>query len=260
MLAFLERTGKNTLWVIESMGRSHIFLLNLLLGIPSIIPRPRLLTKQIYMVGVLSLSIIVVSGTFVGAVFALQLFYELQKYGAEQSLGVINAISLVRELGPVVAGLLFAGRACSALSAEIGLMKATEQLSSLEMMAIDPVKRVLAPRFMAGFISLPILALTFSMCGILGGHVVGVELLGVDVGAFWSQMQVKVNFVDDVVNGIIKSMVFAFVVSWIALYQGYDCVPTSEGVSRATTKTVVYSSLWILALDFILTALMYGEI
>lgn len=260
MELIVRNTGKNVLSLLESLGRSYIFFINILAGIPSVLVRPGLLIKQIYMVGVLSLSIVVVSGTFVGAVLALQLFYELQKFGAEQSLGVLNAISLVRELGPVVAGLLFSGRACSALSAEIGLMKATEQLSGLEMMAIDPLRRVIAPRFLAGFISMPILALTFSMCGILGGHIVGVELLGIDVGAFWSQMQAKVSFMDDVINGVVKSMVFGTVVTWIALYQGYDCVPTSEGVSRSTTKTVVYASLWILALDFILTALMYGEI
>ncbi len=259
MLSVINATGRCTISFIEGLGRSNIFLVNILLGIPSVILRPRLLIKQIHMVGVQSLSIIVVSGSFVGAVLALQLFYELQKFGAEQSLGVLNAISLVRELGPVVAGLLFSGRACSALAAEIGLMKATEQLSGMEMMAIDPLKRIIAPRFLAGFISLPILALVFSLCGILGGHLVGVELLGIDVGAFWSQMQAKVSFMDDIINGVIKSMVFGFVVTWIALYQGHDAVPTSEGVSHATTKTVVYSSLSILALDFILTALMYGE-
>ncbi len=244
----------------ERIGRSHILLFHTLLGIPSVLMRPLLLTKQIYMVGVLSLIIIIVSGLFVGAVLALQLYYELLKFGAENSLGVLNAVSLVRELGPVIAGLLFSGRACSALAAEIGLMKATEQLSGMEMMAIDPIKRVIAPRFMAGIISMPVLAITFSVLGIIGGHLIGVDLLGIDEGAFWSQMQVKVDFFADVMNGVVKSLVFGFVATWIALYQGYDAVPTSEGVSRATTKTVVYASLAILALDFVLTALMYGEI
>lgn len=244
----------------QRLGRSHIFLFHIILGIPSVVVRPLLLTKQIYMVGVLSLIIIIVSGMFVGGVLALQLYYELLKFGAENSLGVLNAISLVRELGPVVSGLLFSGRACSALAAEIGLMKATEQLSGMEMMAIDPIKRVIAPRFMAGIISMPILAITFSTLGIIGGHLIGVDLLGIDEGAFWSQMQDKVSFSSDVMNGVIKSIAFGFVATWIALYQGYDAVPTSEGVSRATTKTVVYASLAILALDFVLTALMYGEI
>jgi len=169
------------------------------------------------------------------------------------------AAALVRELGPVVTALLFAGRAGSALTAEIGLMKATEQLSGLEMMAVDPVKRVLTPRFLAGFISMPLLAAVFSAVGVLGGHFVGVELLGVDAGAYWSQMQAKIDLHGDIYNGVIKSLVFGFVCSWIALFQGYDAVPTSEGVSRATTKTVVHSALAILGLDFILTALMFGE-
>ncbi len=244
----------------QRLGRSHIFLFQAIIGFPSVLIRPLLLSKQIYMIGVLSLIIIIVSGMFVGGVLALQLYYELLKFGAENSLGVLNAISLVRELGPVVAGLLYSGRACSALAAEIGLMKATEQLSGMEMMAIDPMKRIIAPRFMAGIISMPILAITFSTLGIIGGHLIGVDLLGIDEGAFWSQMQDKVNFFSDVMNGVIKSLVFGFVATWIALYQGYDAVPTSEGVSRATTKTVVYASLAILALDFVLTALMYGEI
>ena len=166
-------------------------------------------------------------------------------------------LSLVRELGPVVAGLLFAGRAGSALTAEIGLMKATEQLSGLEMMAVDPVNRIIAPRFLAGFISMPLLAAIFSAVGILGGYSVGVDLLGVDSGAFWSQIQDKVDFYEDVLNGIIKSIVFGFIISWIAVFEGYDCIPTSEGVARATTRTVVHSSLAVLGMDFVLTAIMY---
>ena len=178
-------------------------------------------------------------------------------YGAEASLGPMVALSLLRELGPVVAALLFAGRAGSALTAEIGLMKATEQLSSLEMMAVDPLRRVIAPRFWAGFISLPLLAAIFSAVGILGAHLVGVDWLGVDSGTFWSVMQSQVSFEKDILNGIIKSLVFAFVVTWIAVYKGYACEPTSEGISRATTSTVVQSSLLVLGLDFVLTALMF---
>jgi len=192
-------------------------------------------------------------------VLGLQGYNTLVDFGAEDSLGVMVALSLVRELGPVVAALLFAGRAGSALTAEIGLMKATEQLSGMEMMAVDPVQRVLAPRFLASFISLPLLAAIFSAVGIYGGYLVGVELLGVDDGAFWAQMQDKVDLRDDIYNGVIKSIVFGFVAGWIALYEGYDAVPTAEGVSRATTRTVVHTSLAVLGLDFVLTALMFGD-
>jgi phospholipid/cholesterol/gamma-HCH transport system permease protein len=210
-------------------------------------------------VGVLSVLIISVSGTFVGMVLGLQGYYILSQFGAEQTLGVMVSASLVRELGPVVAALLFAGRAGSALTAEIGLMKATEQLSGLEMMAVNPIRRVLTPRFFAGFISMPLLAALFSALGVLGGYFVGVGLLGVDDGAYWSQMQSKIDLNKDIYNGVIKSLVFGVVCSWIALFQGYDAVPTSEGVSRSTTRTVVHSSLAVLGLDFVLTALMFGE-
>jgi phospholipid/cholesterol/gamma-HCH transport system permease protein len=213
----------------------------------------------LYAVGVLTAVIIAVSGTFVGMVLALQGYYILSQFGAEQTLGVMVAAALVRELGPVVAALLFAGRAGSALTAEIGLMKATEQLSGLEMMAVDPVRRILAPRFLAGCISMPLLAAIFSALGIVGGYYVGVGLLGVDEGAFWSQMQARIDPGGDVLNGVLKSLVFGLVCSWIALFQGYAAVPTSEGVSLATTRTVVHSSLAVLGLDFVLTALMFGD-
>jgi phospholipid/cholesterol/gamma-HCH transport system permease protein len=225
-----------------------------------VIPRPNLLIKQIYSVGVLSFLIITISGLFVGMVLGLQGFYTLSDFGAEESLGVMVAASLVRELGPVVSALLFAGRAGSALTAEIGLMKATEQLSGMEMMAVDPVKRIISPRFLAGFISMPLLAALFSAVGVIGGHLVGVGMLGVDDGAFWAQMQANIDFQQDIINGVIKSIVFGFVVSWIALFEGYDAIPTAEGVSRATTRTVVNSAFSILGLDFILTALMFGDI
>jgi phospholipid/cholesterol/gamma-HCH transport system permease protein len=192
-------------------------------------------------------------------VLGLQGYWTLSKFGAEDSLGVVVALSLVRELGPVVTALLFAGRAGSALTAEIGLMKATEQLSGMEMMAVDPVKRVVAPRFLAGFIAMPLLAAIFSAVGIFGGYFVGVGQLGVDAGAYWSQMQAQVDLHADIYNGVIKSLVFGFVATWIAVYEGYDATPTSEGVSRATTRTVVHTALAVLGLDFILTALMFGS-
>ena len=213
--------------------------------------------REIYFAGVLSLIIILVSGLFVGMVLALQGYETLQRYGASESLGILVALSLVRELGPVVAGLLFASRAGSAITAEIGLMKATEQIAAMEMMAVDPIARVVAPRFWAGVISMPLLAALFSAMGIFGGYLVGVQLIGVDEGAFWSQMQAAVDVRDDIMNGVIKSVVFGVAVTWIAVFEGYDAPPTAEGVSGATTRTVVTSSLVILALDFVLTALMF---
>lgn len=255
----LQALGRGTINLIAGLGRAVILLISSLLHIPN--PRKGfpLLIHQLHNVGVMSLIIIIVSGTFIGMVLALQGYTILVGYGAEASLGPMVALSLLRELGPVVAALLFAGRAGSALTAEIGLMKATEQLSSLEMMAIDPLRRVVAPRFWAGFISLPLLAAIFSAVGILGAHLVGVDWLGVDGGTFWSVMQDQVDLEKDILNGVIKSVVFAFVVTWIAVYKGYDCEPTSEGISRATTSTVVQSSLLVLCLDFILTALMFAK-
>ncbi len=242
---------------ITRLGRASIFLSKTLLALPQLFPRFGLVIRELYSVGVQTLLITLVAGLFVGMVLALQLYYTLNTFGAEDTLGMVVDLSLVRELGPVVAALLFAGRAGSALTAEIGLMKATEQLSGLEMMAVDPIERIIAPRFLAGFISMPLLAAIFSAVGILGGYMVGVDLLGVDSGAFWSQIQAKVDFYDDVMNGVIKSMVFGFIVSWIAVFEGYDCIPTSEGVARATTRTVVHSSLAVLGMDFILTAIMF---
>lgn len=255
----LAQLGRIGLGIFERLGRGHLLLAHILAGLGPLAVRPRLLIIQIHSVGVLSLLIITVSGLFVGMVLALQGHYTLSQFGAEDSLGIMVAAALVRELGPVVTALLFAGRAGSALTAEIGLMKATEQLSGLEMMAVDPVKRVLTPRFLAGLISMPLLAAIFSMVGVLGGHFVGIGLLGVDEGAYWSQMQAKIDLHEDIYNGVIKSLVFGFVCTWIALFQGYDATPTSEGVSRATTRTVVHSALAVLGLDFVLTALMFGD-
>lgn len=260
MLQFLQNLGKTTRSSFAKLGRGTFFLTHTLTGIGDVLPRPNLLLKQLYSVGVLSFLIITISGLFVGMVLGLQGFNILSDFGAEESLGVMVAASLVRELGPVVSALLFAGRAGSALTAEIGLMKATEQLSGMEMMAVDPIKRIISPRFLAGFISMPLLAALFSAIGVMGGFMVGVGMLGVDDGAFWAQMQANIDFREDIVNGIIKSVVFGFVVSWIALFEGYDAIPTSEGVSRATTRTVVNSAFSVLALDFILTALMFGDI
>lgn len=259
MLQFFESLGRSTRTSFTKLGRGTFFLLNTLSGILSVLPRPRLLLNQLFSVGVLSFLIITISGLFVGMVLGLQGFYILSDFGAEESLGIMVAASLVRELGPVVTALLFAGRAGSALTAEIGLMKATEQLSGMEMMAIDPIRRIISPRFLAGFLSMPLLAALFSTIGVIGGELVGCGMLGVDEGAFWSQMQNQIDFSDDIINGVIKSVIFGFVTSWIALFEGYDAIPTSEGVSRATTRTVVNSAFSILGLDFILTAMMFGD-
>lgn len=257
LLRSLGRWGLNTL---QRLGRGHLFLLQMLAGIPGLVFRFSLVVQQLFYVGVLSVLIILISGLFVGMVLGLQGYNTLVDFGAEESLGVLVSLSLVRELGPVVSALLFAGRAGSALTAEIGLMKSTEQLSGMEMMAVNPMRRIIAPRFLAGLISMPLLAAIFSAVGILGGFLVGHGLLGVDDGAFWAQMQAKTDWYDDILNGVIKSIVFGFVVTWIALFEGYDATPTSEGVGRATTRTVVHSAFAILGLDFVLTALMFGDI
>lgn len=218
--------------------------------------RFRLTIREVYFTGVMSLIIILVSAFFVGMVLALQGYHTLQKYGSSEAIGVLVALALVRELGPVVTALLFAGRAGTAITAEIGLMKATEQLSAMEMMAVSPIARVIAPRFWAGVIAMPVLATLFSMVGILGGYLVAVPLIGVDAGAFWSQMQANVDWEYDILNGAFKSLVFGVACTMIALFEGYDAPPTAEGVSRATTRTVVTSSLAVLGLDFILTSFM----
>lgn len=255
---FFQQQGAAVFNWLANIGAANLMLVGALWGKPKLNKNLPLLIKQMYIVGVQSLTIIIVSGTFIGMVLALQGYTVLVDYGAEDSLGPLVALSLLRELGPVVTALLFAGRAGSALSAEIGLMRANEQLSSMEMMAVDPLRRVIAPRFWAGVWCMPLLAIIFSTVGILGGHLVGVEWLGIDRGNYWAIMQSTISFDEDVINGMIKSVVFALVVTWIALYKGYSSVPTSDGISAATTQTVVQSSLAILGLDFILTVLMFG--
>ena len=241
-----------------NLGNAGLLLFKVLARRPKWAQGIQLTIEQIYAVGVLSLLIILVSALFIGMVLGLQGFNTLQRFGATQQLGQLVALSVVRELGPVVTALLFAGRAGSALAAELGLMRATEQIASMEMMAVDPLWRVIYPRLWAGFLSLPLLALVFSAVSIYGGYLIAVQWLGLDGGSFWSNMSEAVNFRVDVWSGILKSIVFGFVVTWIAVYQGYDTVPTAEGISRATTRTVVFSSLAILGLDFVLTATMIG--
>lgn len=256
----VARIGASTLANIAGLGSASRLLAALFTRGAGAFRRPRLVVDQVHFIGNYSLVIILVSGLFVGFVLGLQGYYSLSRYGAADSLGLLVALSLVRELGPVVAALLYAGRAGTSLTAEIGLMKSGEQLAAMELMAIDPIQRVLAPRFWAGVISMPVLATLFSAVGIIGGWVVGVKLIGIDGGAFWSQMSSGVDVISDVLNGVIKSVVFGIAVTFIALREGYNCSPTPEGVARATTRTVVVSSLMVLGLDFVLTALMFGEI
>ena len=254
----LEKIGHSTRVTLRDIGSATRTFMQLLASSGVLLRRLRLVTDQVHFIGNYSLVIIAVSGLFVGFVLGLQGYYTLNKYGSEQALGLLVALSLTRELGPVVTALLFAGRAGTSLTAEIGLMKAGEQLAAMEMMAVDPISRVLAPRFWAGVIAMPVLAAIFSAVGVMGGYVVGVQLMGVDEGAFWSQMQDGVDVWKDVANGVFNSFVFGVAVTFIALYQGYCAAPTPEGVARATTRTVVMGSLMVLWLDFLLTALMFS--
>lgn len=243
---------------LADLGQGARLFARLVLLFGASVRRFGLIRDQIHFLGNYSLAIITVSGLFVGFVLGLQGYYTLQRYGSSEALGLLVALSLVRELGPVVTALLFAGRAGTSLTAEIGLMRAGEQLSAMEMMAVDPVRRILAPRFWAGVITMPLLAAVFSAVGILGGYLVGVVMIGVDPGAFWSQMQGGVDVWRDVGNGVIKSAVFGVTVTFVALLQGFNAHPTPEGVSRATTRTVVVASLAVLGLDFLLTAMMFS--
>ncbi len=257
MISIIESIGGWTADHLRNLGHGAAFLAGLLRRCLPAMRRFGLVVEQIHFIGNYSLLIIGVSGLFVGFVLGLQGYYNLEPYGAEEAIGRLVALSLVRELGPVLTALLFAGRAGTSLTAEIGLMKAGEQLSAMEMMAVDPLTRVVVPRFIAGIIAVPILTALFSSIGIMGGWVIAVKLIGIDPGAFWSQMSVDVW--KDVGNGVVKSIVFGFALSFIALYQGYEASPTPEGVARATTRTVVYSSLTVLFLDFMLTAFMFGS-
>jgi len=253
----LRKIGAMTIDGTWRLGFAARFFLAMLRYSGQSFLRLPLTIREIYFSGVLSLLIILVSGLFVGLVLGLQGYEILQRFGSSDALGVMVSVSLLRELGPVMAALLFASRAGSAVTAEIGLMKTTEQLQAMDMMAINPIARVVAPRFWGGVISMPLLAAMFSTMGIFGGWLIGVVVIGVDDGAFWSQMRAAVSFRYDVFNGVIKSFVFGVAVSWIAVFEGYDCHPTAEGVSRAITRTVVYSALTILALDFVLTSFMF---
>ena len=252
--------GRRVIERVQGIGVATLMLLRILCSMPTWLG-VRLFVYQMYRVGVMSLLIIAVSGLFIGLVLGLQGYSILVNVGSEAMLGTMVSLTLLRELAPVVAALLFAGRAGSALTAEIGLMKATEQLSSMEMIGVDPLKRIVSPRLWAGIFSLPMLAVIFAAVGILGGKMVGVDFLGVDEGSYWSGMQSSVQFLHDVLNGtIVKSIVFAVLCTWIAVYQGYNCEPTSEGIATATTRTVVYSSLCVLGFDFVLTAVMFGGV
>lgn len=254
----LASLGAAVIGGVVSLGAYARLCALVVTRLPRVLRRPSLVSSQVHFLGNYSLLIVLISGLFVGLVLGLQGYYTLRRYGSEEALGLLVALSLVRELGPVVTALLFAGRAGTSLTAEIGLMKAGEQLAALEAMAVNPVERILGPRFVGGLVAMPLLAALFSAMGVLGGWLVGVVLIGVDAGAFWSQMSEGVDFWKDIVNGVVKSAVFGFAVTSIALYMGYSCRPTPEGVSRATTATVVAGSLAVLGLDFVLTALMFS--
>lgn len=255
----VARVGKTGIDFLATVGGAGIFFVQAIATVPH--PRAfRWMIPQFYRVGVASLGIMIISGAFIGMVLGVQGYTMLSRFGAEQTLGQLIALSMIRELGPVLGALLFAGRVGSALTAEIGLMKATDQLASLEMLAVDPLRRLIAPRFWAGQITLPLLTGLLNGTAILSGYWIGVEWLGIDSGAFWSLMRTAVDFYNDILGGLIKSMVFAAIVTWIALYQGYRCAPSSEGIGHATTKTVVYASLAVLGMDFFLTAILFGGI
>lgn len=258
MLDVIARFGHRGINAVQMIGASGQFLMHVLCRKPDIVRLWPALRTQLHFIGVLSCLIVIVSALFIGMVVGLQGYNTLEKFGAGSQLGQLLALSICRELGPVISALLFAGRAGSALTAEIGLMKATEQLASMDMMGVDPLGRIIYPRFLAGLIALPVLALIFSAVAVFGGYFIGVQWLGVDAGSFWSNMQAAIDFRADVVSGIIKSIVFAFVVIWISVFQGFMCIPTAEGISQATTRTVVYSSLAVLGFDFLLTAMMIG--
>jgi phospholipid/cholesterol/gamma-HCH transport system permease protein len=258
MFEVMRGYGRLGLNVASGIGRAGVFLLRGINPGKNPVAVLRRIVRQMYNLGVLSLIIILVAGFFVGMVLGLQGYNILVSFGSEEALGQMVALSLLREFGPVVSALLFAGRAGSALTAEIGLMKATEQLSAMEMMGVDPMQRIIAPRLWAGFLVMPVLAAMFSLVGIWGGALVAIDLLGVYDGSYWGNMQASVLFYDDVIKGLIKSVIFGLAVTWVAVFQGFDCTPTSEGIGRATTYTVVQASLLVLGLDFILTAVMLG--
>ncbi len=252
-MTLIRELWNNLIDSLQGLGAVTRFLLRLIAYSPRALLRVDLIVQQIFNSGVLSLVIIMLSGLFVGMVLGLQGFQLLQRFGSAEALGVAAAIGLVKELGPVVTALLFAGRAGTALASELGLMRATDQLSAMEMMAVDPIQRVVTPRFLGGVITMPLLAAIFSMIGIYGAQLVGVQIMGVDSGSFWSQMRAGVDL-RDVNEGIAKSCIFGVACSLIAVYEGYNAIPTAEGVGRATTRTVVTSAVVVLFLDYLLTA------
>lgn len=256
---FIRNIGNKTLNLISALGANTLFFLKVIALLPQSLLRIRLTIRQIYFAGVLSMLIVAISGLFVGMVLGLQGYTQLEKFKSADVLGFMVAASLLRELGPVLAAILFASSAGGSMTSEIGLMKTTEQLEAMNVMAVNPIARVVAPRFWAGVISMPLLACIFNVAGIYGAYLIGVRWLGLDSGIFWSQMQSHISFNYDVLNGLIKSIFFGLAVAFIAVYQGFHCVPTSEGILRASTRTVVSSALTVLALDFILTAFMFAR-
>jgi phospholipid/cholesterol/gamma-HCH transport system permease protein len=243
---------------LSRIGRVGIFLVRVLRHAGVVFTEPRAVVHQIYNAGARSLVIIMLCGLFVGMVLGLQGYDLLQRFGSEDALGVAAALGLLKELGPVVTALLFAGRAGTSLTSEIGLMRATDQLTAMEIMAVDPLRKVVAPRLIGGIIAMPLLVAVFNVIGLFGAQLIGVQVMGVDTGAFWSQMQGAVEL-GDVNEGIVKSFCFGIACSLVAVYEGYHAQPTAAGVGLATTRTVVISSVLTLLIDYILTAAFLGR-
>lgn len=257
MKTTLTRIGSSPFQAVTTLGAVTLFLLRVLAALPRVFARPRLLVEQIFVVGAVSMSLILVGGLFVGMVMGLQFYTALARFGATSALGGLVALALLRELSPVVTALLYAGRAGTSLASELGLMRATEQFKAMEVMAVDPVRRVVAPRFLAGVLSVPLLTAIFSMVGILGGYLIGVRLMGLDPGVFWTNLRASVRFTHDFVDGELKALVFGVLCTLVALYEGYHADPTAEGLGRATTRSVVIASLAVLASDYLMTAFLY---
>ena len=257
MKSTLSEIGSSPFQAVATLGAVGLFLARILGAIPRALARPRALVEQIFVVGAVSTNLILVGGLFVGLVMGLQFYTALARFGATSALGGLVALSLLRELSPVVTALLYAGRAGTSLASELGLMRATEQFKAMEVMAVDPVERVVAPRFLAGVLSVPLLTALFSAVGILGGYLIGVRLMGLDPGVFWSNLRASVRFRQDFLNGEFKALVFGVLCTLVALYEGYHSDPTAEGLGRATTRSVVIASLAVLSCDYLMTAFLY---
>jgi phospholipid/cholesterol/gamma-HCH transport system permease protein len=257
MKSTLSQISSSPFQAVATLGAVGLFLVRILGTVPRALVRPRVLVEQIFVIGAVSISLILVGGFFVGMVMGLQFYTALARFGATSALGGLVALSLMRELSPVVTALLYSGRAGTSIASELGLMRATEQFKAMEVMAVDPVRRVVAPRFLAGVLSVPLLTAVFSVVGILGGYLVGVRLMGLDPGVFWTNLRESVRFHQDFLNGEFKALVFGTLCTLVAVYEGFHADPTAEGLGRATTRSVVIASVAVLASDYLMTAFLY---